>query len=88
MDFMYQEVFGVDPPEAYERLLLDAMLGDQTLFIRQDDMEVAWSLLTPVLQEWEKNKSIESLAIYSAGTWGPAESSTLLKQDGTFWREL
>lgn len=88
MDFSYQNVFGSAPPEAYERLLLDCMLGDQTLFIRHDAMEESWSLLTPVLNQWEQKDASESLYPYEAGTWGPAEASMLLKNDGRSWREL
>lgn len=85
MDFHYKEVFGIDPPDAYERLLLDCMLGDQTLFIRQDDMEVAWSLFTPVLNEWRDNKDICPLYPYNPESWGPEESDTLFNSDGHCW---
>ena len=86
MDFAYNEVFNEEPPDAYERLLLDAMLGDQTLFIRQDTMEVAWSIFTPVLKAWhEAGESV--LCEYEAGTWGPKEARELIERDGRRWRE-
>ncbi|MBI2761902.1 MAG: glucose-6-phosphate dehydrogenase [Chloroflexi bacterium] len=87
MDFLYGESFGVAPPEAYERLLLDAMLGDHTLFARSDEVEVAWSILTPLLQEWTHMKG-DGMAIYEAGTWGPAAADALIERDGRRWRRL
>jgi len=83
MDFTYREVFGHQPPDAYQRLLLDCMLGDQTLFVRHDDMEVTWSLLTPVLEAWEARGEPFP---YPAGTWGPPEADRLLAEDGRAWR--
>ena len=88
MSFHYQDIFKVELPEAYERLLLDCMLGDQTLFVRHDDMKVAWSLITPVLDAWaEDNSGRRSgmLYTYPAGAWGPAESDTLLERAGYQW---
>ncbi len=86
MDFAYSDVFEEEPPGAYERLLLDTMLGDQTLFIRQDTMEVAWSIFTPVLKAWEKDKN-GVIYPYESGIWGPAEAHELLRRDGRRWRE-
>src|SRR5205085_9959331 len=85
MDFLYGESFGVEPPEAYERLLLDAMLGDHTLFTRSDEVEVAWSLLTPVLDAWEQTGG-DGMTIYEAGTWGPVAADELIERDGRRWR--
>ena len=85
MDFTYREVFGQEPPEAYERLLLDCMLGDQTLFVRHDDMEVAWSLVTPILAAWESEGDPEP---YEAGTWGPSGADKLIENDGREWLPL
>jgi glucose-6-phosphate 1-dehydrogenase len=82
MNFTYREVFGQEPPEAYERLLLDCMLGDQTLFVRHDEMEIAWSLMTPVLEAWEAEGEPEP---YAAGTWGPAGADKLIEEDGREW---
>jgi glucose-6-phosphate 1-dehydrogenase len=87
MDFLYGESFGAEPPEAYERLLLDAMLGDHTLFTRSDEVEVAWSLLTPVLNEWQEMGG-DGMSIYEAGTWGPSSADALIERDGRRWRRL
>ncbi len=89
MHFSYREAFGGGMRDAYERLLLDCMLGDQTLFTRSDNIEVAWALLTPVLQAWQerdKQGSPSDLCAYPAGSWGPAEADALLRQDGNRWR--
>ncbi|OGV74159.1 MAG: glucose-6-phosphate dehydrogenase [Lentisphaerae bacterium RIFOXYB12_FULL_65_16] len=87
LDFSYREVFGVEPPEAYERLLLDSMLGDQTLFIRHDTVEVSWTLLMPALNRWE-TKPGQDLEFYPAGSAGPRAADALLARDGRAWREL
>ncbi len=84
LGFSYREAFGVDPAEAYERLLLDCMLGDSTLFIRRDEVEAAWGLVTPILQAWE-TAGREGLAYYPAGTWGPAEADRFIQADGRAW---
>jgi len=86
MDFKWQEIFGTEPPEAYERLLLDCMLGDQTLFIRHDNMKLSWSLFTPVLDKWADNK--DDLDFYEAGSQGPPKADQLLKQNKHAWREI
>lgn len=88
MEFKYQDIFGIEPPEAYARLLLDCMLGDQTLFVRHDDMRVAWSLITPVLNAWTEDisgKRYGMLYTYSSGSWGPSTSDSLLERDGYQW---
>jgi glucose-6-phosphate 1-dehydrogenase len=85
MDFLYGEAFGASPPEAYERLLLDAMLGDHTLFTRKDEVEAAWALLTPVLQAWDRMGG-DGIGIYEAGTWGPPAADDLMETDGKRWR--
>ncbi len=87
MDFLYGAQFGVSPPEAYERLLLDAMLGDHTLFTRSDEVEAAWSILKPVMDAWA-HEDAEDIAIYEAGTWGPREADRLIEGDGRRWRRL
>lgn len=84
MAFNYREVFNSQPPEAYERLLLDIMLGDQTLFVRNDVIEMEWRLIMPVLKAWSKPTS-QPPRPYKAGTWGPAEASQLLQQDHRKW---
>jgi glucose-6-phosphate 1-dehydrogenase len=84
LDFLYQEAFHRAPGEAYEKLLLDAMRGDATLFARRDGDEQAWTLLDPVLQAWES--SSEAPAFYAPGGTGPREADLLLKRDGRRWR--
>ncbi|MGA2071218.1 MAG: glucose-6-phosphate dehydrogenase [Sedimentisphaerales bacterium] len=86
MKFNYAEVFGGEPPEAYERLLLDCMLGDQTLFTRQDDVEVSWKLLEPVLQQWTGAKSMPYE--YRAGSESFPQADRLIESDGRKWRPL
>jgi len=91
MKFRYKEEIGVELPEAYERLLLDCLLGDQTLFIRHDDMQVSWSLITPVLKAWQGDPEFAhtgKLMRYPAGSWGPACSEELLGRDGMSWVRL
>jgi glucose-6-phosphate 1-dehydrogenase len=88
MNFCYEQAFGIEePPSAYEWLLLDAMQGDQTLFARSDWIYEAWSLVDPLIAQWEAQPCAE-LANYAAGTWGPAEAETLLKRDGRAWQVL
>lgn len=84
MEFRYATSFGAEPPEAYERLLLDTMIGDSTLFARRDEVETCWQWLDPLLQRWAQNK--ETPFPYEAGTWGPAEADQLLERDGRRWR--
>jgi glucose-6-phosphate 1-dehydrogenase len=87
MDFRYGTEFSTDVPEAYETLLLDAMLGDTTLFARHDFVEASWALVTPVHEAWAQQKSA-SMPTYEAGEWGPAEADTLIGRDGRRWRTL
>ena len=84
MDFRYGTAFAVPPPEAYERLLLDVMLGDPTLFTRSDEVENAWRFITPILDAWKQ--SHDPPATYPAGTWGPSAADDLLARDGAQWR--
>ena len=86
MSFSYGDVFGVDPPEAYQRLLLDVMTGDQTLFMRFDTLEATWKLLDPVLQKWQNNEV--SLATYAAGCQSFPEADELISRLGHAWRPL
>ncbi len=86
MDFHYGTSFGKATPEAYERLLLDAMSGDATLFARRDEVEEAWKFVDALHDAWAKES--EDLAIYSAGTWGPTEADELIKRHGATWRRL
>src|SRR5215210_6719093 len=87
MDFRYNASFGVESPEAYERLLLDAMLGDSTLFTRSDEVETSWSLITPIHQGWDA-ASPPDFPNYEAGSWGPKEADKLLGRSGRKWRRL
>jgi glucose-6-phosphate 1-dehydrogenase len=85
LDFRYGEVFGGQPPEAYERLLLDVIHGDATLFARGDWVEQAWAILAPVLEAWRE--SAAPPPVYEAGSWGPAEADTFITGwDGWAWR--
>jgi glucose-6-phosphate 1-dehydrogenase len=86
MDFSYAEAFHRAPGDAYEKLLLDAMRGDATLFARRDGDEQAWSLLAPVLEGWEA--STDEPAVYERGSAGPREADALPRQDGRRWRPL
>jgi glucose-6-phosphate 1-dehydrogenase len=83
MDFLYGASFMAQSPEAYERLLLDVMRGDQTLFTRRDEVETAWSLLSGVLAAWQNAPDIP---IYPAGSWGPEQADQLMARDGRRWR--
>jgi glucose-6-phosphate 1-dehydrogenase len=85
MDFDYAQAFGQSRANGYERLLLDAMLGDQTLFSHRDGVEVNWALYTPILQAWAA-KEPEVFPNYFAGTWGPECAERLLERDGHSWR--
>jgi glucose-6-phosphate 1-dehydrogenase len=87
MDFTYDHSFGIASPEAYERLLLDAMKGDATLFTRNDEIEEAWDLLAPIFSEWQ-SASPPELHTYEAGTWGPAVAAELLRRRNHSWRRL
>ena len=86
MSFRYSTTFGSNTPEAYERLVLDAMIGDGTLFIRGDEAEASWRLYTPVLDSWA-GQGRTGMEGYVAGSWGPPASNTLLARDRRIWRE-
>ncbi|GCA94202.1 MAG: glucose-6-phosphate dehydrogenase [Microcystis sp. LE18-22.4A] len=88
MDFSYGSSFGVASADAYNRLLLDAMLGDQTLFTRSDEVEEAWRIVTPALAAWDAPADPASVPQYEAGTWEPTEAEFLLNRDGRRWRRL
>ena len=85
MEFHYAESFGPTAiPEAYERLLLDAIQGDAALFTRADEVEMAWALIDPILQAWEAHQTPPMVA-YNPGSWGPVEADVLLTKDGRNW---
>ncbi|MBD1810913.1 glucose-6-phosphate dehydrogenase [Microcoleus vaginatus] len=88
MDFSYGSSFGVTSSDAYDRLLIDCMLGDQTLFTRSDEVEEAWRVVTPALMDWESSNEQELVPKYEAGTWEPAEAELLINRDGRKWRRL
>jgi glucose-6-phosphate 1-dehydrogenase len=88
MDFRYSNSFGKASPEAYERLLLDAMAGDATLFARRDEVENAWRWVDQIEHAWHKSATPPPVCEYPAGTWGPAEADELLKRDGRTWRRI
>jgi glucose-6-phosphate 1-dehydrogenase len=83
LDFAYQTTFNVEPPEAYERLIFDAMTGDQTLFIRGDEAEAAWSVIDPIEQGWRQSKLAPEP--YAPGSWGPRRAMDLIELDGRRW---
>jgi glucose-6-phosphate 1-dehydrogenase len=86
MDFRYGSSFGVKAPEAYERLLLDCMLGDSTLYSRRDMVERGWEIVTPILEAWKKPAA--DFPNYEAGSWGPPKSLELIQRDEREWRKL
>ena len=85
MDFHYRTSFGITLPDAYERLLLQAIEGDASLFTRSDEIEACWRLVDPVIEGWEKEGTPELLD-YEPGSWGPPEAENLLSRDGRNWR--
>jgi glucose-6-phosphate 1-dehydrogenase len=87
MNFRYGAAFAREVPEAYETLLLDAMLGDGTLFARHDFVEASWALITPVHEAWRAERATE-LPAYESGEWGPPQADALISRDGRRWRTL
>lgn len=84
MEFRYATSFGAEPPEAYERLLLETMLGDSTLFARRDEVETAWAWIDPLLRAWASDGRAPEP--YPAGTWGPEAADKLIEKEGRKWR--
>jgi glucose-6-phosphate 1-dehydrogenase len=87
MDFRYGTAFALPPPEAYERLLLDVMLGDPTLFTRTDEVESAWRFISQILDAWQRPDAPPPVT-YVAGSWGPEAADALIARDGARWRTL
>ncbi len=87
MEFNYSASLGGTPPEAYERLILDVMAGDATLFLRRDAVETSWKFVMPILDHW-KNSRVRDLPEYQCGTWGPIEADRIIVPDGRCWRTL
>jgi glucose-6-phosphate 1-dehydrogenase len=86
MAFLYGAAFNVRSPDAYERLLLDAMLGNGTLFTRRDEVEAAWAIVTQIMQGWAREE-VKELPTYEAGSWGPTEADEFMAMDGRSWRQ-
>jgi glucose-6-phosphate 1-dehydrogenase len=87
MDFRYGSSFGQPTPEAYERLLLDGLVGDRSLFTRDDEVELAWGLIQPILDVWHSERP-EGFPNYAAGAWGPDEADRLVEGLSSGWRRL
>jgi glucose-6-phosphate 1-dehydrogenase len=87
MEFRYGTSFGQQPPDAYERLILDAILGDSTLFIRGDEVEAAWTHIDNLMEVWQADRD-RALPQYTSGTWGPDAADALLRGDSRAWRRL
>jgi len=87
MDFNYAAAFGTSSANGYERLLLDAMLGDATLFAHRDGVEATWALYTPVLEAWAES-AVKDFPNYASGSWGPEAAEKLLQRDGRKWHRL
>jgi glucose-6-phosphate 1-dehydrogenase len=83
MDFRYGGSFGARSPDAYERLLHDALVGDSTLFTRRDEVEASWSIMDAVLEGW---KNAPAPVAYESGSWGPPEADKFIEKDGRQWR--
>ncbi len=84
MNFSYNAAFGIQSPEAYERLLADCMIGDSTLFIRRDEIEASWRIIDSITNAW-KEMSPDTVRLYQSGTWGPEEAEALIQKDGRVW---
>ncbi len=87
MDFDYSSYFKTASPEAYERLLLDVMIGDATLFMRRDSVEASWRWIQPILDRWASPEAVP-VCEYASGTWGPIEAARLIESTGRHWRVL
>jgi glucose-6-phosphate 1-dehydrogenase len=87
MDFRYGSSFGAPAPEAYERLLLDAVIGDPSLFARNDSVEQCWDIVMPILNTWQR-KPPDNFPNYIPGSWGPQASLDLMARTGRKWRKL
>jgi glucose-6-phosphate 1-dehydrogenase len=85
LDMSFAEQFGARSPDAYERLILDVIRGNQTLFMRRDEVEAAWAWIDPIAEAWEK--SSDAPKPYAAGTWGPTAAIALIERDGRTWHD-
>jgi glucose-6-phosphate 1-dehydrogenase len=84
MSFSYASAFGIESPDAYERLIADCILGDSTLFIRRDEVETSWRIIDSITSAW-KDTPASTVYLYKAGTWGPPEADDLIQNDGRKW---
>jgi glucose-6-phosphate 1-dehydrogenase len=84
MKFDYMAQFGYKPAEAYERVILNAMQGDPTLFVRSDGVEIQWQIVTPILHAWEESPATD-FPNYDPGSWGPSAAEQLIARDGRIW---
>jgi glucose-6-phosphate 1-dehydrogenase len=85
LDMSFAEAFGVQQPDAYERLILDVVRGNPTLFMRRDEVEAAWRWAGPILAAWAASN--EPPRPYTAGSWGPSAAVALIERDGRTWHE-
>jgi glucose-6-phosphate 1-dehydrogenase len=85
LDMSFKEAFNVRNPDAYERLLMDVVRGNQTLFMRRDEVAAAWNWIDPILDYWKASNDVPKP--YTSGTWGPASSVALIERDGNTWQE-
>jgi len=85
LDMSFAEAFNVRNPDAYERLILDVIRGNQTLFMRRDEVEAAWAWIDPILHAWEE--AGQKVKNYTAGTWGPSAAIALIERDGRTWHD-
>jgi glucose-6-phosphate 1-dehydrogenase len=84
MSFAYNTAFGIESPDAYERLIADCMIGDSTLFIRRDEIEASWRIIDCITNAW-KDMTNDPVYPYAAGTWGPEQADALIRKDGREW---
>ena len=85
LDISFEKAFATRFPDAYERLLMDSVRGNPTLFMRRDEVEAAWSWVEPIIDAWEQSR--ESPRLYPAGSWGPTSAIALIERDGRTWHE-
>jgi len=84
LDFRFREAFAVDIPDSYQRLLLDVLAGDPSLFARSDEVELAWGIIDPIATAWEE-QGLPKLALYEAGQWGPPTAAEWMHRQGREW---
>ena len=85
LDISFEKAFGTRVPDAYERLLMDSVRGNPTLFMRRDEVEAAWSWVEPIIDSWGESRDAPRL--YPAGSWGPTSAIALIERDGRTWYE-